>query len=248
MALVTTEAVVLQTFAYGDTSKILRLLTPRHGVVSAMARGALRPRSQYGGILEPFTEGTARLYLKEGRDLQTLGGFELGRSRQGLGRHLLRFGAASLLAELVLRTGTGDPDPGLFRRLRAALDRLDETAAEAVESAALAEAWGLVAHLGFAPALDACLHCGRLLAPEEEAALDYAAGGIRCGVCAGGRGRRLPSHGRARLARLCAGEPVLLAGTAAYWALLSRFIGHHIVDGRPLRSLEFLAAALEDGP
>jgi DNA repair protein RecO (recombination protein O) len=247
MPLIETEAIVLQAFAYSETSKVLRLLTPEHGVVSALARGALRPRSQYGGILEPFTEGTARFYLKEGRELQTLGGFELGRSRQALGRDLVRFGAASLLAELVIRTGTAGPDPILFRQVGAAFARLETAPVERVELVGLAEAWSLVARLGFAPALDGCLRCGRPLAAGEEASLDYAAGGIRCPDCANGvEGRRLPARGRAALHRLCAGEPVPVARTEAYWALLARFVGHHVVDGRPLRSLEFLAGTLEN--
>ncbi|MGH7130234.1 MAG: DNA repair protein RecO, partial [Planctomycetaceae bacterium] len=62
------DSIILQTFAYGDTSKILRLLTADHGVCSAFARGALRPRSRFGGVLEPFSEGVATLYLKEGRE------------------------------------------------------------------------------------------------------------------------------------------------------------------------------------
>src|SRR5690606_9838430 len=86
MPLVSTESIILQSFAYGDTSKILRLLTRTHGVRSAIAKGALRPKSRYGGILEPFSIGTAVMYLKDGRDLQTLGGFELRSEERRVGK------------------------------------------------------------------------------------------------------------------------------------------------------------------
>src|SRR5690349_18239376 len=64
LSVVTTDAIILQAFPYGDTSRILRLLTRDFGVRSAMAKGATRPKSRYSGLLELFTEGSATLYLK----------------------------------------------------------------------------------------------------------------------------------------------------------------------------------------
>lgn len=246
MPLISTEAIVLQTHAYSETSKILRLLTRTHGVRAAIAKGALRPRSRFGGLLEPFSVGVATLYLKNGRDLQTLGGFELARSGQALGRDLLRFGGASLLAEVVLRTSSEEADPGLFDHVQRALNRLERADPALVEATALAEAWTLVGRLGFAPTLDACLGCEATLEPTADAYFDYAAGGVRCATCAGGGGgRELPAHARLSLVRLAAGETVPLERTAAHWALLSRFLAYHVLEGGHLRSLAFLAEAVE---
>lgn len=245
MGLISLDSVILQSFAYSETSKILRLLTRTHGVRSVIAKGALRPRSRYGGILEPFTDGVATLYLKEGRDLQTLSGFELRRSRQGLGRHLVRFGGASLLGELILRTASEEAHPELFDAFRRGLDALDRAADTELEAAVLAEAWHLIGHLGFAPALDSCLGCGREVEPAEATTFDHAAGGIRCPECApSSPGRPLPPHAREALVRLGRRERVPLDRTAAHWQLLRRFLLHHVIEGRELRSLEFLEAAL----
>lgn len=245
MGLLSLDSIILQSFAYSETSKILRLLTRTHGVRSVIAKGALRPRSRYGGILEPFTDGVATLHLKEGRELQTLGGFELRRSRQGLGRHLLRFGGASLLAELILRTASEEAHPELFDAFRRGLDGLDQAVDAELESVVLAESWHLIGHLGFAPALDSCLACGRDVEPEEATTFDYAAGGIRCPECApGAPGRPLPPHARDALLRLGRRQPVPLDRTEAHWQLLRRFLLHHVIEGRELRSLDFLEAAL----
>ncbi|MBI4408531.1 MAG: DNA repair protein RecO, partial [Gemmatimonadetes bacterium] len=231
MPLISVPAIILQSFAYSDTSKILRLLTRTHGVRSAIAKGALRPRSRFGGVLEPFTEGVATFYLKEGRELQTLSGFELGRSRQRLGRDLLRFGSASLLAELVLRTASEEPEPELFERVRAALDQLEDAPPQVLEGVALAACWSLLGHLGFAPALDACIACARPLADDDDGVFDFAAGGVRCPACAAGApGRALPAHARRTLARLCLGEIVPLERHGAHWQLLGRFVAHHVAD------------------
>ncbi len=242
MALITVDATVLQAFPYSETSKILRLLTAGHGVQSVIAKGARRAKSRYGGVLEPFTDGTATFYLKETRDLHTLREFELHHPRQTLGRDLVRFGAASLLAEIVLRTSSEQAAPELFERVRVALSELEEVAAEQVEAVALGHAWGIIAALGFAPGLHRCVHCAGAL-PDEDLFFDYGAGGFLCGTCGGGGGggRVVPAEGRADLLSLLAGEPVSIHRTAAHWQLLSRFLGYHLVDAGSLRSLTFLS-------
>lgn len=241
MPLVTDAALVLQVYPYSETSKILRLLTRGHGMLSAMARGALRPRSRYGGVLEPFTEGTASLFIKENRELQTLSGFDLERSRQRLGDDLLRFAAASVLAEVVLVAGVQAADPTLYDGVVDRLDRIEAAAPGAVESEAVSAAWSLVAALGFAPELERCIRCGRGLAPDEEARFDYASGGVLCAACASGAGLALPPRGREALLRMVAGDDVALDRYTAYWTVLDRFLAYHVTDGRSLRSLEFLS-------
>ncbi len=248
MPLVTTDAIILQAFPYSDTSKILRLLTRTHGVRSAIARGALRPRSRYGGVLEPFTKGTATFYLKEGRDLHSLSGFELIRPRQELGRDLLRFGAASLLAEILIRTASETPDPALYDRADRAFALLAESPQDALPGVALACLWALVGELGFAPALDTCLVCGRDVEGDEAVFFDHAAGGIHCGQCGGGgAGRLIPAPARLALLSYGAGEAVAPGDSApAHWQLLIRFLGFHLADLGSLRTLRFLADAMEE--
>ena len=241
----TADALVLQAFAYGETSKILRLLTRTHGVQSVIAKGALRPRSRFGGILEPFTEGTASFYHRESRELHTLSGFELQRSQQALGRDLLRFGGASLIAEIVIRTASEEPAPELFDAVRDALHRIREAEPDVLESVLLAQAWSIVALLGFAPVLDECVSCGRDLDPAEDASFDYAAGGVRCSDCARlMRGHTVPAAARAALRSLVQGEPVALDRTEGHWKLLSRYLDHHVLEGGSLRSLAFLTETL----
>lgn len=246
MAVVSVEAIILQVVAYGDTSRILKLLTRAHGVQSVIAKGALRPRSRFGGLLEPFAEGTATLHIRESRELQTLSGFELTRGRQALGRDLVRFGGASLLAEIVLRAASTSTDDRLFASLRHGLDRIMECDPEELESVVLAEAWRLVSRLGFAPVLNACVICDRPLPGDLDTLFDYPAGGVRCDGCAtAGEGRPVPAAARQDLLRLLRGEAPVLGRTGAHWQLLARYLDHHVLHATQLRSLAFLAEALE---
>jgi DNA repair protein RecO (recombination protein O) len=248
MPLVTAECVILQVFAYGDTSKILKLLTSNHGVRSAIAKGALRPRSRYGGMVEAFSEGIATLYLKDGREIQTLSAFELTASHQALGNDLIRFGGASLLAEIVLRTASEEAQPGIHEGVRAAMRRLESSPTDQLEAVVLSEAWRLIGRLGFAPALQDCIACGRTLAADQPTTFDYTAGGVRCDACtAGSAGRPIPGRARADLVRLGQGAAVRLERTEAHWRLLARYLAHHVLDGAQLRSLDFLAATIATG-
>lgn len=245
MPRVTTRAVILQAFAYSETSKILRLLTPDFGMVSAIAKGARRPRSRFGGVLEPFTEGYADLFRREGRALHPLDGWELIRSRQALGRTLTAFAGASLLAELVLRFATEEPSKLLFGIVVDALNAL-ATPPESQEhdrATILAAAWAVVAALGFAPRTDACVRCGRGLDPDEAARFDAAAGGSACAACRP-RGRVLEAAVRRELTRMVSGEhPIPEPGPTLHihQRLLETFLREHLTADRPLRSLDLLS-------
>src|ERR1700760_2471636 len=65
MGPVRTEAVVVRSIRYGEADRILHLYTPDRGRVGAIAKGARRARSRFGGRLEPFFR--LDLVLHEGR-------------------------------------------------------------------------------------------------------------------------------------------------------------------------------------
>ena len=74
--MIQTEAIVLHGFDYRETSRIVRLATRDAGVVSAIARGAKRPRSRFGQGLDLFTSGVAHLSINPMRDLHSLTAFD----------------------------------------------------------------------------------------------------------------------------------------------------------------------------
>jgi len=260
MALVNTRALVLQSFPYSESSKILRLYTLDWGLRSVIAKGALRPKSRYGGVLEPFTEGVATFYLKEGRDLHTLSGFDLLRSRQALGRSLAAFAGASLLAELVLRYATEEPHPALYETLVAAWDLIAEagTGGEDAARAVLTATWTLVALLGWEPQTDHCIVCERPLVPTEAVRFDTRAGGVACLRCRPA-GRVIDAASRAELTRMVRGNTPQgpLSNPGLHRALLRAFLEMHVSEERPFRSLDLFldqvggdggpAAASEEG-
>lgn len=244
MPLVTTPALVLHTFPYGETSKIARLLTPDHGVQSVIAKGALRPRSKFGARLQVLSEGTAQLYLKANRDLHTLAEFEVTKLRPELAQDVARYAAGAALAELIMRSAPAEPHPEIYECAVAQLDRLVQVQEDGRDAAGLAALWAVVGALGFAPSLDACARDGSEL-PDGRVAFSVTDGGFLCKACArGGATTSLDASDRSVLERLVAarGEPVgeLSARHAdAHRRLLLRFVERHVAEGRELRALAF---------
>src|SRR3954451_13863831 len=100
MSLVVTDAIVLHSFDYLESSRILRLVTREAGVRSVLARGARRSKKRFGAALDLYAQGTAELQPKPGRGLHTLSAFDVSLARPQLAAQLSRFHGASAIAEL----------------------------------------------------------------------------------------------------------------------------------------------------
>jgi DNA repair protein RecO (recombination protein O) len=259
MAPIVTDAIVLHAFDYLETSRIVRLLTREAGVQSVIAKGARRSRARYGSAVDLFAEGEAELYLKPGRDLQTLAAFDVRRARTTLALDMDRFLAASALAELVLKVGRDDANPLLYEAVLHAFDSLGAAAGGAVAAPALAGAWRIVAASGFAPALDLCASCHTPLDRAATVAFSHPAGGALCDRCArfALSARRLPSEARDVLRSWMTDEmdeaapvtPILSTIDArAHLRLVREFLGEHVTDDRPLRAWSAWEASFTGPP
>jgi DNA repair protein RecO (recombination protein O) len=243
MALLATDAIVLHSFDYLESSRILRLVTRDGGVRSVLAKGARRSSRRFGSGLDLFAQGSAQLYAKPGRDLDTLSGFDVVRSRSELGEDMGRFAGASAIAELILRFGRDASDSSLYDVVAESLDILAAAAADETLTVTLAAAWRIVAELGFAPAVDVCAQCHTALPDDAVVLFSHAAGGALCPRCGplAPAGRVLPVAARASLRGFLmgdAGRPMADAATRAHQRLLREFVAEHLTDGRPLRALE----------
>ena len=234
--MIETAAIVLHAFDYRETSRIVRLATRESGVISAIAKGARRPKSRFGQGLDLFTSGSAQVVVHLNRDLHTLAGFDASHARPALAGSLHRFNAAAALAEVCLRFGT-EATPGVHDALEAGLDRIGLSDSGAVAAAALAAAWRIVGELGFAPTLESCALCHRDLAPDEDVRFSHRSGGAVCVTCRSlvPGARNLPTSARATLLAWMIGQEIPLRDSAtakAHQRLLREFLEEHLGDGR----------------
>lgn len=241
--MLTTEAIVLSAMRYGETSKIIRLATRDYGVQSAIAKGAMRPRSRFGAALQVLSRGQIQLLPARSSDLHTLTAFDLAHLPVGLGAQIDRYTAAEAMAEVMLRFAPADPHPEIYDALRESLDALEAAPPEAVGVLALRALWRLVSLLGFSPATDACVLDGTPLEAGGTLPFSLREGGALCPDCARTHAVSMlpPEDGAALVALLTPGAslPVLAERhEAAHRRLLARFIHEQLGEGVELPALE----------
>ena len=182
MPLYRTDGIVLRTQDLGEHDRIVTLYTRDLGKLSAVARGARRVRSRFGGALELFTWGDAVGFEREGRSLLRLDQFDIRRSFRGLREDLTRLGQGARMLEALARlTAERDPQPACFALLLRGLRALETYPAARVQ---LAFTLRLLDLLGHRPRLDRCGGCGATVA-TTGIVFDPTEGRVRCAACRG---------------------------------------------------------------
>lgn len=248
MAPVETVATILSTFAYGETSKIARLATRELGVVSAIAKGARRPKSKFGVALQSLCGGQATLYLARHSDLHTLASFDVTTVPEDLARNIDRYASASVLGELMIRFSPHERNVGLYDFFAHSLAVLVAVPDDAVPILGLRSIWGLVKQLGFAPTLNECARDGVPVAWDQASvAFSPPHGGVLCPSCARGvESSQLTARDLADLEVMIHGRGDLPAlddrYLAAHRRLLERYVRYHLAEGGDLPGFAFWLA------
>jgi len=175
-----TEAIVLRSIRYGEGDRVLHLYTPHRGRLSAIAKGARKARSRFGGRLEPFFR--LDLVLHEGRgELLTVTAAETVDGYARLRADGAGLDAAARACDAVSRLfETDEPHPEVYNLLCNELALLDADPARATRTNQLAFRLKLLLAAGFAPQLAACTACG---AQDHLTGFSGAAGGVVCSAC-----------------------------------------------------------------
>lgn len=149
--IIRTAAVVLRAFRYGETSLIVTLFTRDRGKVSVLAKGARRPKSRFGAVLQPTSLIQAVYSFRTTRTLQTLREASYEIRFRHLGEDLNRITAGLRMVELVQALlQDEEPHEGVFHLLATSLQALDGTPGRP-ELALFYFEMRLAGLLGFAP-------------------------------------------------------------------------------------------------
>jgi len=188
VGLVRTEALVFKAFRFGETSMIVRLFTREQGVVPVIARGIRRPKSRFGGALEPFHRLRVTYYDKPGREIQTLKDVELLAEHPGVVHSLERMEVGGRWLRL-LRAVVPDsvPAPPLWDLAASAVARLEAVPVERTGRWDAYHRARIGSELGLEPRLHHCAGCGRPRTAGEGLAFSLEEGGIVCPGCASRR-------------------------------------------------------------
>lgn len=247
-----TEAIVLRSMKYGETSRILTLYTRDYGRMSVIVKGARAAKAKFGMALDVMSHSAVVMYMKEQRELQLLTQADLIEQYRGIVDHPDRLMYGFALLEFLSATVHGEEaHEELYEVLVSSLAALD--AAEARPANVLLHYLLRLIHaLGLAIDARHCTRCRADLSLEQalrlHASFSERQGGFTCADClpaADGKRvsietvgalRWLDAHAVAQSATLA------LSPRAASEALqlLQQHLREHLPEMRQVKSLSML--------
>lgn len=197
----------MRTYDLAEADRIVVCLTREAGVVRAVARGARRLKSRFGGALEPFTHIMLSYYEKEGRELVAVRHLEIVRSYFKLCGSMEMLSALAYLSELVLSFAPPhEPNERMFRMVRACLEAIEQEPAELASAMRYFEVW-MLKLTGFFQLTGSCALCGARFGDGAQMWLDTELRQL-CEACGKGRGTKVSGEARAQLRRMQRQSPL----------------------------------------
>ncbi len=96
----TTPAIVLRRWPYSESSLAVRVLTPTHGTLAMLAKGAYKAKSGMMGVLDTWALVEIEFSSRKGADMQSLYKANLLNRLSGLSKSPEQLAAAGVLGEL----------------------------------------------------------------------------------------------------------------------------------------------------
>lgn len=189
------EAIVIRTIDFSETSLILTLFSREFGKVRGIAKGARQLKNSFDSALDLLTRISVSLIRKNSDALDLLTEAKLISRFNVGGSGIPGLYAGYFLAELLQMTlEDGETMPELYDLTVETFRRLEE--GQYVEETLYRFPWSLMAFLGERPSTDRCVVCGRKIDYGEEirrkrrVGLSLLDGGAVCDECRRTRGFR----------------------------------------------------------
>jgi DNA repair protein RecO (recombination protein O) len=181
-----TEAIVLRSLRFGEADRILHVYTRERGRMGAIAKGARKTKSRFGGRLEPLSHVELILHVGSG-ELATVTGVDLVRPHAPAREDSYRLAVGLIGAEAMLRLfPEQERSDRAFTALTRFLDLLDDVPVREggrpeLDPLGLAFQLKLLWVAGYLPHLGSCAECG---AGGPFTGFSARTGGVVCAACA----------------------------------------------------------------
>jgi DNA repair protein RecO (recombination protein O) len=179
---IVTDAIVLQTLSYSNSSLIARLYTREQGQVSVMAKGARRAQNPTGALLEPLNILQVSYAFRENRSIQTLTEASAQQVFPRIRENMSKLTLSLAMAEILDKTSQNlDPNPILYRLITEVIRQMNEP-----EDIHWQLFWFFLMQLairsGFKPDVSRCHLCD---SPLTQGVLHTGTGMLGCTECMG---------------------------------------------------------------
>ncbi len=183
MPLEKTDAIVIRLVEFSETSLIVTLFSRQFGRLSAIAKGARRPKGPFEGAIDLLAVGSMEVLRKPGDTLDLLTEAKLIRRFRAANKSLGRLYSGYYLAELLARwTDDDDPHPELYDLAVRTLERID--GADDPLLSILHFEVRTMRFLGHLPITASCASCGQQVNRRaERIPFVCEAGGVMCPAC-----------------------------------------------------------------
>ncbi len=193
MGIMEATGIVTREIKYGDSSRILTVITKELGKISVLAGGARSNKSGLLALTQLFTYGEFTLFQGRGKGLYKINNGDVVHSFSNLRNSLEAMAYASYFCEIANRVIPEDsPDPEQMQLLLNTLYLLSEGKTPAEQIKGVYE-FRTLAVQGLLPDFSLCSRCGK---PETITAFDPRENTVYCSECAG-NSPHLISPGRA---------------------------------------------------
>ena len=186
MSLEKSAAIILRVVDFSNTSCVVTMYSRDFGKISALAKGARRPKSPFEAALDVLSICHVVFVHKSTEALDILTEAKLDRRFRAASKDLARLYSAYYFVELTMAlTEPADSQPELFDVLQAAIVGLDQ--GEPNEPWMLRFEMRLLTIIGHGPALEFCVACGQPVGSNPQRWFSSSAGGLICATCRPGK-------------------------------------------------------------
>lgn len=173
------DGVIIRSNDYGETHKIVTIFSNKLGKISALARGAKKPKSRMAAVTQPFIFGQFYIYINSG--LSTIQQGEVIDSFRSVREDIIKTAFSAYIVELTDKLmESKSPDGYIFEELLGTMRWIEENDDAAIPI--MMYELKLFKKGGFAPTVHSCSNCG---GKERFISFSIREAGLLCSNCSG---------------------------------------------------------------
>ena len=155
--LIEVEGIIISELSYGETSKIINVLTKEYGIIGMLAKGAKQLKSELRSVTDRLTYGKFNIYYKKDK-LSTLVSVDIINTFKNIKKDLKKISYASFLVDLTEQVYKQSGNSEIYDLLISALLKINDGFNEKVITNIIELKY--LDYLGVMPIIDACSICG----------------------------------------------------------------------------------------